>query len=108
MKTPASKEEMEAPKRIWIDRDRDSPDSPFSWYWTTEPTERNGTDVEYVRAEAYDALVAALNGLGWHSQNLVDICWCDVKSSGFDYNHTQPCKDARAALALATPKEKQQ
>lgn len=49
------------------------------------------------RAQENDALVDALGGLGWHSQNGIDVCWCHAKS---DVDHTPQCRKARAAIAL--------
>ena len=44
-----------------------------------------------------DRLREALNGLGWHSQNGTNVCWCDVKSDGYA-KHKPQCAAARAAL----------
>lgn len=48
------------------------------------------------QSAAFDAMIDVLNALGWHSANGRDVCWCHAKS---DVDHTQLCRDARAALA---------
>jgi hypothetical protein len=45
-----------------------------------------------------DQLREALEGLAWHSQNGIDVCWCDVKSDGYA-KHAPQCVAARAALS---------
>jgi hypothetical protein len=55
-------------------------------------------DELHTRAAVVPGLVEALKGLGWHSQNGVDTCWCHVKSDAY-VKHTKQCEDARAALA---------
>lgn len=98
----------DAPKRIWI--------APIAFAARSSNTviydeaSRESSDIEYIRAEAYDALLRqrdalfeAMSGLSLRWFPDKTLCWCNVWDSA---KHDPECAAARAALALVDKKGK--
>jgi hypothetical protein len=54
----------------------------------------------------HQQLVAALRGLGWHSQNGINSCWCHVKSEPYA-EHTKQCKEIQLLVGNAVLNEQE-
>lgn len=73
-------------------------------HWLSEQLESQASTLARITGERDELRVErkllreAISGLGWHSQNGVDVCWCHVKSGVDGYQHAEKCIRARAAL----------